>query len=67
LKWIGEPSKTFYAGKPSGITDWKNVWNVVMERKPILSLGEMAEKMYDNVENPTEELTAERIRIDLEL
>jgi len=65
LKWIGEPSKTFYAGKPSGITDWKNVWNVVMERKPILSLGEMAEKMYDNVENPTEELTAERIRIDL--
>jgi hypothetical protein len=67
LKWIGEPSKTFYAGKPSGITDWKNVWNVVMERKPILSLGEMAEKMYDNVENPTEELTAERIRIDLGL
>ena len=67
LKWIGEPSKTFYAGKPSGITDWKNVWNVVMKRKPILSLGEMAEKMYDNVENPTEELTAERIRIDLGL
>ena len=65
LKWIGEPSKTFYAGKPSGITDWKNVWKVVMERKPILSLGEMAEKMYDNVEHPTEELTAERIRIDL--
>ena len=67
LKWIGEPSKTFYAGKPSGITDWKNVWKVVMERKPLLSLGEMAEKMYDNVENPTEELTAERIRIDLGL
>jgi hypothetical protein len=67
LKWIGEPSKTFYAGKPSGITDWKNVWNVVMERKPILSLGEMAEKMYDNPEKPTEELTAERIRIDLGL
>lgn len=65
LKWIGEPSKTFYAGKPSGITDWKNVWNVVMERKPILSLGELAEKMYDNPESPTEELTAERIRIDL--
>ena len=67
LKWIGEPSKTFYAGKPSGITDWKNVWKVVMERKPILSLGEMAEKMYDNPESPTEELTAERIRIDLNL
>lgn len=67
LKWIGEPSKTFYAGKPSGITDWKSVWKVVMERKPILSLGEIAEKMYDNVENPTEELTAERIRIDLGL
>ena len=67
LKWIGEPSKTFYAGEPSGITDWKNVWNVVMKRKPILSLGEMAEKMYDNVENSTEELTAERIRRDLGL
>ena len=67
LKWIGEPSKTFYAGKPSGITDWKNVWKVCMERKPILSLGELAEKMYNNVENPTENLTAERIRIDLGL
>ena len=67
LKWIGEPSKTFYAGKPSGITDWKNVWKVVMERKPILSLGELAERMYDNVENPSENLTAERIRIDLNL
>jgi hypothetical protein len=39
----------------------------MMERKPILSLGEMAEKMYDNPEKPTEELTAERIRIDLGL
>ena len=67
LKWIGEPSKTFYAGKPSGIIDWKSVWMVVMERKPILSLGEMAEKMYDNPESSTEDLTAERIRIDLNL
>jgi len=67
LRWLGEPSKTFYAGIPSKIKDWKNVWNVVMGRKPILSLGEMAEKMYDNPEKPTEELTAERIRIDLGL
>ncbi len=65
LKWIGEPSKTFYSGKPLGITDWKSVWKVVMKRKPILSLGEMAEKMYDNPETSTEDLTAERIRIDL--
>lgn len=67
LKWIGEPSKTFYAGGTFGIEDWYKVWEIMMERKPILSLGEMAEKMYDNVENPTEELTAERIRIDLGL
>ena len=67
LKWIGEPSKTFYAGNPSGIGNWKKVWEIVMERKPILSLGELAEKMYDNSGDPTEELTAERIRIDLGL
>ena len=67
LKWIGEPSKIFYAGRAFGIDDWSRVWEITMERKPILSLGEMAEKMYDNPESPTEELTAEKIRIDLGL
>ena len=67
LKWIGEPSKTFYAGRAFGIENWNKVWEITMERKPILNLGELAEKMYNNVENPTENLTAERIRIDLEL
>ena len=67
LKWIGEPSKTFYAGRAFGIENWNKVWEITMERKPILSLGEMAEKMYNNPETPTEKLTAERIRIDLGL
>lgn len=65
LKWIGEPSKTFYNGKPGGIKDWKRVWDVLMKRKTVLSLGELAEKMYDNPENPTEDLTIERMRRDL--
>jgi hypothetical protein len=67
LKWIGEPSKTFYNGKPDGIKDWKRVWDVLMKRKTVLSLGELAEKMYDNPENPTEDLTIERMRRDLGL
>ena len=67
LKWIGEPSKTFYAGGIFGIENWNKVWEITMERKPILSLGELAEKMYGNPETPTEDLTAERIRIDLGL
>jgi hypothetical protein len=65
LKWIREPSKTFYNGKPDGIKDWKRVWYVLMKRKTVLSLGELAEKMYDNSENPTEDLTIERMRRDL--
>ena len=67
LKWIGEPSKTFYAGRAFGIENWNKVWEITMERKPTLSLGELAEKMYDNSETSTEKLTAERIRIDLGL
>ena len=65
LRWLGEPSKTFYAGKPSKIKDWKKVWEIMMERKPILTLGELAERMYECDGEPTEELTIERMRRDL--
>jgi hypothetical protein len=65
LRWLGEPSKTFYAGKPSEIKDWKKVWEVMMERKPILTLGELAERMYESEGEPTEELTIERMKGDL--
>jgi len=65
LKWLGEPSKTFYAGYPSKIKDWKKVWEIMMERKPVLTLGELAERMYECDGEPTEELTIERIKRDL--
>ena len=65
LRWLGEPSKTFYAGKPSKIKDWKKVWEIMMERKPILTLGELAERMYECEGEPIGELTIERMRRDL--
>lgn len=45
FRWIGKPSKTFYAGSPCFITDWGKV-KEVLDRDPVMSVGELAENMY---------------------